>query len=79
MVTSIMPVVSSPLNATWNMNWCRFLRPLEKNVYHDILKTGKVISELAASSLMQDTHMKLATALRLEDAQRQLKKLYEDL
>lgn len=51
----------------------------KKNIYHHILKTSKVISELATSSLMQDTHMKLATALRLEDAQRELKKLYQTL
>ena len=51
----------------------------KKAIYHEILDISKVISELAASSLIQDTHMKLATALRLEDAQRQLKKLYEDL
>lgn len=51
----------------------------KKDVYHDSLDIGKAISELATSSLMQDTHMKLATALRLEDAQRQLKKLYQAL
>ena len=51
----------------------------KKDIYHQILKIGKVISELAASGLVQDTHMKLATALRLEDAQRQLKKLYQTL
>ena len=51
----------------------------KKDIYHHILETSKVISELAISSLMQDTHMKLATALRLEDAQRQLKKLYQTL
>ena len=51
----------------------------KKDVYHEILDISKAISELAASSLMQDTHMKLATALRLEDAQRQLKKLYQAL
>lgn len=51
----------------------------KKDVYHEILDISKAISELAASSLMQDTHMKLATALRLEDAQRQLKKLYQTL
>lgn len=51
----------------------------KEDVYHHILETSKVISELAASSLMQDTHTKLTTALRLEDAQRQLKKLYQAL
>lgn len=51
----------------------------KKDVYHHILETSKVISELTASSLMQDTHTKLATALRLEDAQRELKKLYQTL
>lgn len=51
----------------------------KKAIYHHILETSKVISELAASSLMQDTHTKLATALRLEDAQRDLKKLYQTL
>ena len=51
----------------------------KKDVYHEILDISKAISELAASSLMQDMHMKLATALRLEDAQRQLKKLYQTL
>ena len=51
----------------------------KKDVYHHILKTSKVISELAVSSLMQDTHTKLATALRLEDAPRELKKLYQTL
>ena len=51
----------------------------KKDVYYEILDIGKAISELATSSLMQDTHMKLATALRLEDAQRQLKKLYKTL
>ena len=51
----------------------------KKDVYHEILDIGKASSELAASSLMQDMHMKLATALRLEDAQRQLKKLYQTL
>lgn len=51
----------------------------KKDIYHHILETSKVISELATSSLMQDTHTKLTTALRLEDAQRQLKKLYQAL
>lgn len=51
----------------------------KKDVYYKILEIGKAISELATSSLMQDTHMKLATALRLEDAQRKLKKLYQTL
>lgn len=51
----------------------------KKDIYHHILEVGKVISELATSSLMQDTHMKLATALRLEDTQRELKKLYQTL
>lgn len=51
----------------------------KKDVYYDILDIGKGISELAASSLMQDMHTKLATALRLEDAQRHLKKLYKTL
>lgn len=51
----------------------------KKDIYHHILEVGKVISELATSSLIQDTHMKLATALHLEDAQRQLKKLYKTL
>ena len=51
----------------------------KKAIYRDILKAGKVISELAASSLMQDMHTKLATALRLEDTQRKLKKLYQML
>lgn len=51
----------------------------KKDIYHQILEIGKVISELATSSLMQDTHTKLATALRLEDAQRELKKLYQTL
>ena len=51
----------------------------KKDIYHQILEVGKVISELATSSLIQDTHMKLATALRLEDTQRQLKKLYQTL
>lgn len=51
----------------------------KKDVYHEILDISKAISELAVSSLMQDMHMKLATALRLEDAQRQLKKLYKTL
>lgn len=51
----------------------------KKDIYYHILEVGKVISELAASSLMQDMHMKLATARRLEDAQRQLKKLYQAL
>ncbi len=51
----------------------------KKDTYHQILETSKIISELATSSLMQDTHTKLATALRLEDAQRELKKLYQTL
>lgn len=51
----------------------------KKDVYHEIINIGKTISELAASSLMQDMHTKLATALRLEDAQRELKKLYQTL
>jgi hypothetical protein len=51
----------------------------KKDDYHQILKVSKVISELATSSLMQDTHTKLATAIRLEDAQRELKKLYQTL
>lgn len=51
----------------------------KKDVYYEILNISKVISELATSSLMQNTHMKLATALRLEDAQRDLKKLYQTL
>lgn len=51
----------------------------KKDIYHHILETSKVISELATSSLMQDTHTKLTTTLRLEDAQRQLKKLYQAL
>ena len=51
----------------------------KKAIYHKILNISKTISELATSSLMQDTHMKLATALRLEDAQRDLKKLYQTL
>lgn len=51
----------------------------KKDIYHQILETSKIISELATSSLMQDTHTKLATALRLEDAQRELKKLYQTL
>lgn len=51
----------------------------KKAIYHDILDISKIISELATSSLMQDMHTKLATALRLEDAQRQLKKLYQTL
>lgn len=51
----------------------------KKDIYHQILEVSKVISELATSSLMQDTHMKLATALRLEDAQRELKKIYQKL
>lgn len=51
----------------------------KKDIYQQILETSTVISELAASSLSQDTHMKLATALRLEDAQRELKKLYQTL
>lgn len=51
----------------------------KKDIYHQILEASTVISELAASSLMQDTHMKLATAIRLEDAQHELKKLYQAL
>jgi hypothetical protein len=51
----------------------------KKAIYHEILDISKIISELATSSLIQDTHMKLATALRLEDAQHQLKKLYQTL
>lgn len=51
----------------------------KKAIYHEILNISKTISELTTSSLMQDTHMKLATALRLEDAQRDLKKLYQTL
>lgn len=31
----------------------------KKDIYHHILETSKVISELATSSLMQDTHTKL--------------------
>ena len=51
----------------------------KKDVYYDSLDIGKAISELAASSLMQNMHTKFATALRLEDAQRHLKKLYKTL
>lgn len=51
----------------------------KKATYQAILNTSKIISELATSSLMQDTHTKLATALRLEDAQRELKKHYQQL
>ena len=48
-------------------------------LYDDLIAVAKEINTIATSALHQDLHAKVAASIRIEDAQRRLKKLIAKL
>lgn len=48
-------------------------------LYDDLIAVAKEINTIATSTLHQDLHAKVAASIRIEDAQRRLKKLIAKL
>lgn len=51
----------------------------QPTLYDDLITVAKEINTIATSALHQDLHAKVAASIRIEDAQRRLKKLIAKL
>lgn len=51
----------------------------KQDLYLEILTISKELNILATASVLQDTHTKLATSIKIESLQRQLKSLANQL
>lgn len=51
----------------------------QPKLYDDLIAVAKEINTIATSAIHQDLHAKVAASIRIEDAQRRLKKLIAKL